>query len=193
VPWTTAEGYDQTDIRPCSFKEVNRTYSSKLAVIKADAGQAGFWDMVAIDADVLPHKVFMWGIVEVGLDGGDGGNLHIGTPEFWSLLKRGCDWTYDEMEEEPSAVMDVRKESFELFAYPNPAVDRLLIRFNAPRAGEAVATMYSMTGQRVASVNKSAVEGKNFIELRASDYAAGVYHIGLEMNGRTEYLKVVIH
>ena len=68
-----------------------------------------------------------------------------------------------------------------------------IVRFNAPSPGTATATLYSMTGQRVAVFNKDAVACKNSIRFQASDYAAGVYHIGVEPNGRTEYMKMIIH
>ncbi len=193
VPWTTAVGADQTAIRSVSWKEAQVGFTHKLAVNKAHAAMADFWHMIALDDTETPGvKIFMWGVVHTGLDGGDPATLSIGSPEFFTLLKRGCDWTYDEMEVDPTAVNEFRKTTFDIKAFPNPSSDRFLIRFNAPRAGTAVATIYSLTGQRIASFNKYAVAGRNSFEINASDYAAGIYHVGIELDGRTEYLKLVV-
>jgi hypothetical protein len=191
VPWSANSGeYDQTDIRTNSWAEVNQTYTAKLAVNKRHlVDQPTFWNMVAIDETDLPNKVFMWGIVQTGLDGD--GTANIAAPEFFTILERACAWAYDDAGGS-TAVRDLSSESFELAAFPNPAEDQLVIRFRADKSGEAIANLYGITGQLIDSFNRNAVTGKNFIELRVSDYASGVYHIELEMEGRKEYLKVVI-
>jgi hypothetical protein len=190
IPWcANTDPTLQANISPNSWAEVNVHYTAKLAVEKNHYSlHPDFWNMVAIEPPDLPNKVFMWGVIQTGLDGD--GTMHLEAPEFFIILKRGCDWAFDEME--PVGLNELKQESFKLLAFPNPAMDRMAIHFNAPRPGEATANLYNITGQLVASFNKTAVTGKNFIEFRASDYAAGVYHIGLEINGHTEYTKVVI-
>lgn len=191
VPWSTGVGADQAEIRPVSIKEGSEpAFSHKLAIMKSHATEADHWNLIAIDDTELPSRVVYWGVNAIGLDGGESQFLHIGTPEFYKLLKRSIEWALGAGG--GSSVNELERESFSLAAFPNPAADRLILRFEAPRPGKAVATLYSITGQRVDIIEKTAVSGRNFIELRASDYPAGVYQLGLEMEGRTEYLKLVI-
>ncbi len=190
VKWSDYAGTLQTEWQVGAIKEVNVEYAGKLAVNKATQSQTGFWNLVTVEPPELNEKVAFWSISEVGLNDFDRGQEHWGTPEFFMIIHRMCDWAYDNM---PSSVNDLKVGPFELKAYPNPAVDLMTVRFTVERPGQAVATMYSMTGQRIAVFNKATVAGRNYFELRASDYSAGIYHIGLEMEGHTEYLKVIIH
>ncbi len=189
VKWSDYSGTRQDEWQVGAIKEAKVDYAAKLAVNKATQNQTGFWNLVTVEPPELDNKVAFWSISEVGLNDFDRGQEHWGTPEFFTIIHRMCDWAYDNM---PSSVQNLRSESFALAAFPNPATDQLTIRFTAQRPGTAVATLYSMTGQRIAVFNRNAVSGRNAIELYASDYAPGVYHIGVEMDGRTEYLKVVI-
>ncbi|MBN1131585.1 MAG: T9SS type A sorting domain-containing protein [Bacteroidales bacterium] len=188
IRWTTGEIEDPTTIRSVSFIEENQTYTSKLAVSRAHQDMDGFWTMIAIEDTDLPNRVFLWGMLGMGLDAGTTG-VSEGTPEFFQIIHNACEWAFDGM---TVGVKEVSREAYELAAFPNPASENFIVRFNAPVHGQAVATLYNITGQRIATFTRDAVAGKNFIQLNAGDYAAGIYHLGLELNGHIEYLKLVI-
>jgi len=76
---------------------VKVTFSSKLAKNKAIAAEADFWTMIAIDeytnADI-PNKMFLWGVVYEGIDGVLH-TEHSGTQEFFTIIKKACEWALD--------------------------------------------------------------------------------------------------
>jgi hypothetical protein len=191
VTWTTVpEPIVLADVNPSSAKEVNVEWEAALAINKSHSAMDGMYTMMTVSDETLPNKVFMWGIVAMGLDG-EGLGVNGATPEFYTILKRACQWAYDEMEN--TAVEDVRnKPSFELTAFPNPASERVVVRFESPAEGAGVASLYSITGQRMDEFNMNVIPGRNYLELRAGDYAPGVYHLSLEMQGRVEYVKIVM-
>jgi len=188
IRWTTGEIDNPAIIRSVSFIEEIVTFSSKLAISKAHADMSDFWTMVAIDDDVLPNRVFLWGMHATGLDAETMG-VSEGTAEFFQIVRNACEWAFDGKD---VGVKEVPKDVYELAAFPNPASERVIVRFNSPVHGQALATLYNITGQRIDILSKDAVAGKNFIEMSAKDYAPGIYHLGLELNGHTEYLKLVI-
>lgn len=195
IIWSAAtEDSDIFEIRPVSIKEVNVTYSAKLGQIKSHQSQSDFWNMVTVD-DVAGNgnKTVYWGMNANGLNGSDanGSSGSYGTPEFFNLLKRAVEWTLGE-DGGGTGVEPVEVNHFELVAFPNPATERLTIRFRAESPGESIASLYNMAGQQVDMFNKSAVEGNNFLFLDAGDYPAGIYQLHLNLDGESSVTKVVI-
>ena len=193
VVWSTATGTDMAQNEPCSFMEVNVTFTNKLAKEKAHiASKPDFWTMITIDPSVtIPNKMFLWSMNAVGLDG-DGQLLHLGTPEYYIILKRACDWTFDNM---PESVPDNLKQvDYKLIAFPVPSSDQVTIRFNAPNPLPARVTLYNVAGQQLEILlEKSTKVGNNFIVLDANKYPGWMYYVRLEIEGRTEFAKIIIN
>ncbi len=194
VAWSTATGTDMAQNEPCSFKEVNVPYTKKLAINKAHADKADFWTMITIDSSAtFPNRMFLWAMNAVGLDG-DGQLLHLGTPEYFTILKRACDWAFDEIEEPSSVPKNLSQIDYELVAFPVPSSDQVTIRFNAPNPVAARITLFNVAGQQLEILlEKSARTGNNFVVLDANKYPGGMYYVKLEIEGRTEFAKIIIN
>jgi hypothetical protein len=192
IDWSDPVGAGITEsMGVCSWAEDKVTYSHKLAKNKSHITEyPDFWHMVAIDEDILPNKVFMWGMIGTGLDN-DALDVHGGTVDFYAILHRACQWAFDDM---PAVGVEkeVASPTFELAVFPNPAAGRVIFRFESPVYGPAVATLYNVTGQQVDVYRQDAISGKNFIEMDVADLAQGVYQVGLELNGRLEFVKLVV-
>jgi len=188
VPWCDPSQITET-IGVTSWAEDKVEYSYKLAKNKAQAAEfPEFWHIVAVEDDVLPNRVVMWGCIGTGLDNGVL-DISAGTPEFFGLFHRACEWAILGMD------VGVEQEAatvFEMAAFPNPAADRVIFRFESPVFAPAVATLYNVTGQQVETFRRDAVSGRNFIEMDVAGYAPGVYHVGLELDGKREFLKLVV-
>jgi hypothetical protein len=194
VTWSNATGTDMAENEPCSFKEVNVTYTSKLAKNKAHiSNYPDHWAMITIDASAtFPNKMFLWGMNAVGLCG-DLQLSHLGTQEYFTIMKRACDWAFDEMET-TSVPRTLSQVDYKLVAFPVPSSDQVTIRFNAPNPAAARVTLYNVAGQQMEILyEKTAVPGNNFVVLDATKYPGGMYYVRLDMEGRTEFSKVVIN
>jgi hypothetical protein len=174
-----------------SWAEDKVTYSYKLAKNKSQANDyPDYWHMVAVDDDILPNKVVMWGAIGTGLDNGALG-VSAGTDEFFDLFHRSLQWVTDDV-----PAVSVEKEmadpTYQLAVFPNPAAGRVIFRFESPVYGPAVATLYNVTGQQVAVYRQGAITGRNYIEMDVADLAKGVYQVGLELDGKVEFVKLVV-
>jgi hypothetical protein len=194
IPWSSATGIDMQQNEPTSWKEVNVTYTYKLAQEKAHiSNYPDFWTMIAIDpTETIPNKLFMWGMNAVGLCG-DNQTQNLGTPEYFKIMKRACDWAFDEME--TTSVPDhLSQSALELVAFPVPSSDQVTIRFNALNPLPARVALYNVAGQQMEILyEKNAVAGNNFVILDAKKYAPGLYYVRLEIEGRTEFAKIIIN
>jgi hypothetical protein len=189
VAWTTGANEDPTTILSSSSKEVNTMFSHKLAISKAHSTMDGFWTMVAIDKGVLPNKVFSWGMLAQGLDNGTL-DVHDGTPAFYKIIKRACEWAYDKMD--VTAIEDVKHGVFDMAAYPNPGHEMTLVRYSSPVYGKSDIRLFNSTGQCVASFKQDVIAGSNYLELRVSDYTPGIYHLGIAISNHSESIKLMI-
>ncbi len=196
ITWSGAtDATDIADNRPVSIKEVNITYSNKLAVAKSHSSMADFWTMLTVDEmGASKNKMFYWGVNNTGLNGSDNvaTDKSLGTTEFFQIVKRACEWAFDDAGSSTSVNEHRDLDGFALVTYPNPASDRVTIRFKSNGPSSARATLYNISGQQVGKFQQSTVPGNNFIYLNADEYGAGVYYLRLEMNGDTEYAKIVI-
>jgi hypothetical protein len=193
VKWSNAVDADLGNTGTVVIKEVNVEYSGKLATIKANINDDEFYNLVTVDASAeIPNKVVLWGINAIGLNGDGTQDKHYGTNEFFQIVRRACEWAYDEMPGEVS-VEDHIADSYQLVAFPNPASVKATIRFNVPAAGPAKVTLYDITGQQVdVLLDKNAHAGNNFIFMDVTSYPKGVYFIKLQFEERTEFTKLVI-
>lgn len=193
VIWSTAVDADLADTRPSVFKEVNVPYSGKLATVKANINDADFYNLVTVDASAgIPNKVVMWGINANGLNGIGDQDKHYGTNEFFTLVRRACEWAYDEMPG-VSEIENHAMDSYQLIAFPNPASEQATIRFNVSEPASAKVTFYDVTGQQAdVLLNENVQTGNNFIFMDVTSYAKGVYFVKLQFGERTEFTKLVI-
>jgi len=193
VKWSNATGDDVAATRTVVIREVNVEYTAKLGTVKANIDDTQFWNMVTIDkSDDFPNKMVYWGINAIGLDGA-AYDQHLGTNEFFTIIKRACEWAYDAMPG-GDAIEDHIMARYQLVAFPNPASVKATIRFNVPAAGPAQVILYDVTGQQAdVLLDKNVQAGNNFIFLDVTNYSRGVYFIKLQFEERTEFIKLVIN
>jgi hypothetical protein len=191
IPWSAdVPEADIAEIRPVSIQEVNVTYDGKLGQMKSQSSESGFWNLVTVDdIDGSGNRMVYWGVNDIGLSGTaqDG---HYGTSEFYTIIKRACAWAYDNAG--TNSVEQVAKDQFNLVAFPNPASERVTVRFRASVSNNATAVLYNVTGQQVDMFRQMTREGKNFMYLDANKYPAGIYHLRLDVDGETAVTKIVI-
>jgi hypothetical protein len=75
---------------------------------------------------------------------------------------------------------------------PNPAESKTRISFIAPRDGQAVIEIFSLTGQKLHSEPINAKYGENYIDVNTSSYAAGMYIYTLQFEGAVLSKKMII-
>jgi hypothetical protein len=70
-------------------------------------------------------------------------------------------------------------------AYPNPASDRISVRYTLPDAGSARIAVYAMTGREVLSIEggELSAAGEHFLSVNTSSLAPGAYFIELLSGG----------
>lgn len=195
VVWSGATGVDIAQNEPTNFKEVNVTYSNKLAQNKSQATQTDFWTMVTIDSSAnFPNRMFLWGMNHVGIDGEETTTQHYGTQAFFTIIRRACDWAFGVVQSTTSVPGNIYQPDYKLVAFPVPATDQVTVRFNAPNPVNAKVVLYNIIGQRIETLlHKNVVVGNNFIFLNVQKYNPGVYYVGLEIEGNTEFAKIVVN
>ncbi len=195
VPWSNAD-VEIDQIVPVSVQEGNVTYSAKLGQIKAHAGESSYWNLLTVDEIGGPgNKMVFWGVNVTGLDGfsdntsASSGNY--GTPEFYTILKRSVQWILDETGGGTSIEAPLA-DQLELVAYPNPAAERVTIRFRSNSVQPYTATLYNVAGQQVELLRKQTHSGNNFLFLDAGKYPAGIYQMRIDLEEGSAFTKVVI-
>lgn len=193
VPWSSATAAATIEvIRPVSTKEVNVPFSAKLGQMKSHASSSDFWNLLTVDEmGASKNKMVFWGVNHIGLNG-DPTTESLGTPEFYTILKRSVDWAIKDAGSDPISVESRQANNFELVAFPNPASERVTIRFRAESQVNATASLYNMAGQQVDMFNKLTVQGNNFLFLNADQYVAGIYQLRIDFDGESAVTKVVI-
>ncbi len=191
VPWSAvSEASDIAANGPVSIKEVNVTYDGKLAQMKSHAAETDFWNLVTVDdIEGSGNKMVYWGLNHIALNG-EAQDGSYGTPEFFDLIKRAAAWAYDDAG--ANSVEGLKADPMNLVAFPNPASERVTVRFSASTWTSATAVLYNMAGQQVDVFRQITREGKNFMYLDADQYPAGIYQLHLDVDGETAVTKVVI-
>jgi hypothetical protein len=75
---------------------------------------------------------------------------------------------------------------------PNPAKQNTMIEYSVPASGEVLFIIQSVSGQILHSQTLQSEQGKHFIELNTSDFAAGVYFYSMEYRGQKFVKRMVI-
>ena len=191
VAWSSAtEQDDIASIFSVSIEEVNIPYSGFLGQMKSHASESSFWNFLTIDKiGDSDNKMVFWGIIHSGLNGVDQ-TKSLGTPEFFDLIKRSCEWAYDD-----AVIQSVEKQGFEemnLVAFPNPALTYVTVRFNIINNSTMTATLFDMAGQQVDVYAKKTHQGKNYLILDARKYTPGIYYLRVEIGNKSEFVKIVV-
>jgi hypothetical protein len=195
IPWSNST-VEVEEIRPVSIQEGTVPFSAKLGQMKSHAGSADYWSMITVDEIGGPgNKLVFWGVSGVGLDGlSDNTGVSsgsYGTPKFYTLVRRSLEWILDETGGGVSVEAPLA-EQMELVAYPNPASDRVTIRFRSLNAQPYTATLYNVAGQQVDLLKKQTHAGRNYLFLDANKYPSGIYQMRIDMEEGTAITKVVI-
>jgi hypothetical protein len=107
-------------------------------------------------------------------------NDYLGTAEFYAFMKRGCDYTFDNMP--GSAVHTNTADAVGLVAYPNPASGEATIRFHILQPDQAQVSLLDVSGKQVDILyNKYTGTGYQFVTLKTDRYPHGVYCIKLQI------------
>lgn len=193
VPWSASTGTDIGATRPVSIMEASQPYSAFLAKDDAIADQTDFWTMITIDSSAtFPNNLFLWGAVGAGIDGVSQ-TEHYGTQDFFTIIRRACEWAFSMEQAGPTSVTDYKLNNIGLTVFPNPASVRATIRFNAPETTEAVVTLSNIAGQQLeVLLDKKVQPGNNFTIFDVTDLHPGVYVIRLKIGQDTRYTKLVV-
>jgi hypothetical protein len=175
-----------------ALSEVNVQYTGKLAKNYALADDATHWNLITIEPPELPNRVVYWGISSTGLNGA-GLTEHYGTPDYYKIMKRACEWAYDTAGVSTGVNKQIAAEQFSLRVFPNPASEQVSISFNTPGDADAEVILYNITGSQVEILlDKHVQTGENIIRINAEKYAAGVYFVKLQIDGNSSYAKLII-
>jgi len=82
--------------------------------------------------------------------------------------------------------------SLSMVAYPNPVSTELTVEFGSESAQNANITLRDAAGRIVYAESKAAAEGFNSAKVSVDGLASGIYMLQLQMNDRTEQIKVFV-
>ena len=82
--------------------------------------------------------------------------------------------------------------SLSMVAYPNPVSTELTVEFGSESAQNANITLRDAAGRIVYAESKAAAEGFNSAKVSVDGFASGIYMLQLQMNDRTEQIKVFV-
>ncbi len=179
------------------FKEVpyvhHLIYTTKvLAMPVAPTDEPTAFAIGVIDDFNLPVQMFYYGMSAQCIQG-SGAQQHYGTNDYYKIMKRAAEWTFDAIPQPPSGIEDNLTKDYGLIAFPNPASELVTIRFKAPVAGNAKVTLYDVTGQQLDMLLDVDVQtGYRVINYDVSDYPAGIYFVKLQAGEHTEFIKLLI-
>ncbi|MBN2274741.1 MAG: T9SS type A sorting domain-containing protein [Bacteroidales bacterium] len=181
-----------TNTNPVSFKEVNRKYSATLAQCKSFQ-ESGYYTMVTVDSAEagFPNRMFVWGLVSYGVEGGDPYTEHAATDDYFKIIERACEWAF---EGETYSGIGERDFSYYFAVFPSPATDKINIRYLATGKESLVkASLTSITGQELKTTTPSQnAAGYNFMVFDVHDLPAGIYFVNLQVDDETATKKIVI-
>ncbi len=89
------------------------------------------------------------------------------------------------------AGLDQELQLEDLRVFPNPASDRVWLRFTAPGRGDLRVLLHDATGERVYEESIMGFQGRYERAIDISDKAAGSYFIVIQQEGRAATAKVV--
>jgi hypothetical protein len=183
---------DGTDYKEVPYVH-HLIYSTKtLAMPVAPTDEPTAFAIGVIDDFNLPVQMFYFGMSAQCVQG-SGADQHYGTNDYYKIMKRAAEWTFDAIPEPPSDIKDNLIQNYGLIAFPNPASEIVTIRFKAPVAGNAKVTLYDVTGQQLdILIDVDVQTGYRIINLDVTDYPEGIYFVRLNAGEHTEYIKLLV-
>lgn len=130
--------------------------------LNIDIREAGYGDGIK-ESDALYH----WG----------NNNLNVVSPTPILFSPNTCTLGVDDF------------NSTSIFAYPNPVQNYIHIHFNDNGSSDTQISVFNQLGQKLLSQNVEIVNQE--CKLNLSCYAAGIYFLTLEMNGKIFKIKVI--
>jgi len=91
----------------------------------------------------------------------------------------------------PSGVFEVSQLDFPFTANPNPANERVQLRYDLPTGGPLNISLFNVAGSRVQSQNLEAVRGENVTDLELGSLPAGVYFARLQLKEGIRTVRLV--
>jgi hypothetical protein len=82
--------------------------------------------------------------------------------------------------------------SLNMVAYPNPVSTELTIEFTTDMAQDANITLRDAAGRIVYNESKDTAEGFNSAKISVEGLASGIYMLQVQMNDRTEQIRVFV-
>jgi len=91
-----------------------------------------------------------------------------------------------------SSNLDIQKSSFSATIYPNPATDRVQLRFTLPENSPINIELLNANGQVLKIIKNDTFDaGKHQIELNTSSLSGGIYLIKVESQNNIQTLKLI--
>jgi hypothetical protein len=84
------------------------------------------------------------------------------------------------------------QENTGLEVFPNPATDRLMVKFSSTLQQDYIMTLVDITGREVLTVSDKAVEGINMQALDLSSMAKGIYLFEIRFNEINHQMRIII-
>jgi len=149
-------------------------------MVTVDSAEAGF-----------PNRMFVWGLVSYGVEGGDPYTEHAGTEDYYKIIERACEWAYEGKGATTGIETTSQDNLFDV--YPNPCNDVITIRYLASGKENAIkSTLNSITGQELAArVTTIHSNGYYFIPFDAKAFPAGIYFVTLQVGDEKVTKKIL--
>ena len=90
------------------------------------------------------------------------------------------------------AIDDVSANKLDTKVYPNPATDKIKVKFNASKAGMAEVVVTDIIGKVMIKNDCSLTVGENILDINTESLNSGIYMIKTTVNGSTNVSKVII-
>lgn len=92
----------------------------------------------------------------------------------------------------PSSAIPVANDLFNLYCYPNPAKDKMNLRFDLQTAGEVIISVYSSDGKLIKLLKQSKMEAGSYNSAYdISDLADGSYTVTVLVNNQKKAIRFV--
>lgn len=194
IEWST-NTTDIAEIAIGSIKEVNVTYTHKLARNLALESESDYWGMVAIDSsDEIPNRLFWWGLNQYALNGKTLDHVDYMTADLFKIVKRAAEWAYKGMNASTTSVNEFSNSIYNLSVFPNPSTGLSTITFNATANEVAQISLYDLSGRQQAIIYKDqCTQGQNIVNFDFETYDAGIYFIKLEIDNSSNFFKVLVN
>lgn len=117
--------------------------------------------------------------------------LAVGTEEFYDILHRGVEYMFDAYADNTSA-REISSDNLKLQVYPNPARDKVTVRYSARDKGKASISVINLAGKEVYQKREDAVFGINASKIDAHQFDKGIYMVRVCINDQVSHQKLFV-